>query len=150
MTQLHALHAHTSACFCLELSPTGRYLAVGGSDALISLWDTAEWVCRRTLAGMVGAVKAVGFSWDGSFVVGGSDEGNGLEIVRSAFFLPYEPPIRLPGFFWFWLMRSFPGKYRRMWKRGSTYTLCRQQYLRRAWHGIRSSTGSHTREIRWD
>lgn len=39
---------------------------------------------------MVGAVKAVGFSWDGSFVVGGSDEGNGLEIVRSAFF-SYEP-----------------------------------------------------------
>lgn len=32
---------------------------------------------------MVGAVKAVGFSWDGSFVVGGSDEGNGLEIVCS-------------------------------------------------------------------
>ena len=30
---------------------------------------------------MVGAVRAVGFSWDGSFVVGGSDEGNGLEIV---------------------------------------------------------------------
>lgn len=82
LTTVHALHAHTSACFCLELSPTGRYLAVGGSDALISLWDTTEWVCRRTLAGMVGAVKQVSFSWDGSYVVGGSDEGNGLEIVR--------------------------------------------------------------------
>ena len=34
---------------------------------------------------MVGAVKAVAFSWDGSFVVGGSDEGNGLEIVRISF-----------------------------------------------------------------
>lgn len=34
---------------------------------------------------MVGAVKAVAFSWDGSFVVGGSDEGNGLEIVRIYF-----------------------------------------------------------------
>lgn len=42
-------------------------------------------MCRRTLAGMVGAVKAVGLSWDGSFVVGGSDEGNGLEIVRISF-----------------------------------------------------------------
>jgi THO complex subunit 3 len=81
LTTVHALHAHTSACFCLELAPTGRYLAVGGSDALISLWDTTEWVCRRTLAGMVGAVKQVSFSWDGSYVVGGSDEGNGLEIV---------------------------------------------------------------------
>lgn len=43
-------------------------------------------MCRRTLSGMSGAVKGVGFSWDGSFVVGGSDEGNGLEIV-SFFFL---------------------------------------------------------------
>lgn len=85
LTTVHALHAHTSACFCLELSPTGRYLAVGGSDALISLWDTTEWVCRRTLAGMVGAVKQVSFSWDGSYVVGGSDEGNGLEIVSFFF-----------------------------------------------------------------
>ena len=93
LTTVHALHAHTSACFCLELSPTGRYLAVGGSDALISLWDTTEWVCRRTLAGMVGAVKQVSFSWDGSYVVGGSDEGNGLEIVSSP---PPCPPPRLP------------------------------------------------------
>ena len=78
---LHTLHAHTSACFSLELSPNGRYLATGGSDALICLWDTNEWVCRRTLSGMVGAVRGLGFSWDGSYIVGGSDEGNGLEIV---------------------------------------------------------------------
>lgn len=55
---------------------------MGGSDALISLWDTAEWVCKRTLAGMQGGVKCLAFSWDGSFVVGGSDEGNGLEIAH--------------------------------------------------------------------
>lgn len=82
LSLLHTLHAHTSACFCLSLSPTGRYLAIGGSDALISLWDTTEWVCRRTLAEMVGAVKGVSFSWDGSYVVGGSDEGNGLQIAH--------------------------------------------------------------------
>lgn len=55
---------------------------MGGSDALISLWDTTEWVCKRTLAGMQGGVKCLAFSWDGSFVVGGSDEGNGLEIAH--------------------------------------------------------------------
>ena len=78
---LHSLHAHTSACLSLALSPTGRYLAVGGSDALISLWDTQEWVCRKTLSGMQGGVLMVGFSWDGSFVAGACDEGNGIEIV---------------------------------------------------------------------
>jgi len=66
----------------LALSPTGRYLATGGSDALITLWDTEDWVCRRTLGAMVGSVRSVGFSWDGAYVVGGSDEGNGLEIAH--------------------------------------------------------------------
>ena len=31
---------------------------------------------------MVGSVRSVGFSWDGGYVVGGSDEGNGLEIAH--------------------------------------------------------------------
>ena len=31
---------------------------------------------------MVGAVKGVSFTWDGSYVVGGSDEGNGLQIAH--------------------------------------------------------------------
>lgn len=31
---------------------------------------------------MTGAVRTVSFSWDGSYVVGGSDEGNALEIAH--------------------------------------------------------------------
>ena len=42
---------------------------------------------------MVGSVKSVGFSWDGSFVVGGSDEGTGLEIVSSCHFVGAVPCI---------------------------------------------------------
>lgn len=94
---LHSLHAHTSACLSLALSPTGRYLAVGGSDALISLWDTQEWVCRRTLTGMMGQVKTVGFSWDGSYVAGGSEDGTGIEIVSLLLYLLYlHPAAPLP------------------------------------------------------
>ncbi|KAL9071280.1 MAG: hypothetical protein Q9161_004296 [Pseudevernia consocians] len=80
---LHTLHAHTSSCLSLALSPTSRYLAIGGSDALISLYDTTDWVCKRTLTNLTGAVKSVGFSFDGSFVVGGSDEGNVLEVAHT-------------------------------------------------------------------
>jgi THO complex subunit 3 len=82
LSHLHTLHAHTSSCVSLALSPTARYLAIGGTDALISLYDTTEWVCKRTLTGMVGTVKSVGFSFDGSFVVGGSDEGGTLEVCH--------------------------------------------------------------------
>ncbi|KAI9772579.1 MAG: hypothetical protein M1835_006263 [Candelina submexicana] len=81
MTSLHTLNAHTSACCAIELCPRGKNLAVGGSDALISLWDTTDWVCRHTLGEGIGPVRSVGFSFDGSFVAGGSDEGNNIGVV---------------------------------------------------------------------
>ncbi|KAL4920228.1 WD40-repeat-containing domain protein [Aspergillus aurantiobrunneus] len=85
---IHTLHAHTSACLSIALAPTGRYLAVGGSDALISLWDTTDWICRRTVSSNNGgAVRGVSFSFDGRFICGACDEtgcgGNGLEIFHA-------------------------------------------------------------------
>lgn len=70
------------------MAPTGRYLAIGGSDALISLWDTADWVCKRTVSSANGgAVRGVSWSWDGRFIVGACDEvgcgGTGLEIFHA-------------------------------------------------------------------
>lgn len=88
------LRGHTSSCTVAELHPYGRFLATGGTDSLISLWDTTEWNCHRTITKMVGPIRSIskeflgndrlkvstngcyaGFSWDGLFVVGGSDEG---------------------------------------------------------------------------
>ncbi|KKK20637.1 hypothetical protein P175DRAFT_0465311 [Aspergillus ochraceoroseus IBT 24754] len=85
---LHTLHAHTSACLSISLAPTGRYLAVGGSDALISLWDTTDWICRRTVSSNNGgAVRGVSWSFDGRFICGACDEvgcgGNGIEIFHA-------------------------------------------------------------------
>jgi len=77
------LNGHTSACISAELQPTGRLLATGGSDSIIALWDTTNWICQRTLADMTGPVKSLSFSFDGSYIVGGSDEGPGLEIAHS-------------------------------------------------------------------
>ncbi|KAL1958607.1 hypothetical protein VTO42DRAFT_4204 [Malbranchea cinnamomea] len=86
-TTLHTLHAHTAACLSVALSPTARYLAVGGGDALISLWDTNDWVCRRTVSSSNGgAIRGLSWSWDGRFIVGACDEpdcGPGLEIFHA-------------------------------------------------------------------
>lgn len=72
---LNTLHAHTSSCSPLSFSPNGHYLAVGGADALISLWDTTDWLCRRTLSSpSSGSIRDISWSWDGRFVVGASDE----------------------------------------------------------------------------
>lgn len=55
----YTLNGHTSSCTAVELQPTGRYLATGGSDSLIALWDTADWICHRTLTGMSGPVRSI-------------------------------------------------------------------------------------------
>jgi WD40 repeat protein len=53
------LHGHTSSCLTVELAPTGKYLATGGSDSIIAIWDTTDWICRRTVTSMVGPVKSL-------------------------------------------------------------------------------------------
>lgn len=85
MEPLATLNGHTSSCLCLELDPTARFLAVGGSDALISLWEMTDGFVRRGLDGMTGPVRSVSFNHDGAYVCGGSDEGTGIKIVGHSF-----------------------------------------------------------------
>ncbi|KAJ6048580.1 uncharacterized protein N7446_011263 [Penicillium canescens] len=85
---LYTINAHTSACNAVALAPTGRYLAIGASDALISLWDTTDWICQRTLSSENGgAIRGVSWSFDGRYICGACDElgcgGNGLEIFHA-------------------------------------------------------------------
>ncbi|KAF3061853.1 THO complex subunit 3 [Daldinia childiae] len=77
------LTGHTSSCISVELHPYNRYLATGGTDSLISLWETTDWNCVRTATKMIGPVRSLSFSWDGLYIVGGSEEGSGLEIFNS-------------------------------------------------------------------
>ncbi|KAK3394550.1 WD40 repeat-containing protein [Podospora didyma] len=77
------LKAHTASCLTAELSPTGRYLATGGADSMMALFDTKDWVCQRTVSSMVGPVKSISFTFDGSYVVGGSEEGAGLDVTHT-------------------------------------------------------------------
>ncbi|KAN0117398.1 WD domain containing protein [Hyaloscypha variabilis] len=77
------LNGHTSSCLSIDLQPTARFLATGGSDSIIALWDTTEWICQRTLIDMTGPVRSISFTFDGSYIVGGSDEGPGLEIAHA-------------------------------------------------------------------
>ncbi|KAL2269862.1 hypothetical protein VTJ83DRAFT_2046 [Remersonia thermophila] len=77
------LKGHTSACLTTEMSPTGRYVATGGADSIIALFDTKDWICQRTVSRMVGPVKNISFSFDGSYLVGGCEEGSGLEVTHT-------------------------------------------------------------------
>lgn len=48
----HRCVAHPASCFCVDVDPRGRYIAVGSTDAIVSLWDLAEWYCVRTFTKM--------------------------------------------------------------------------------------------------
>lgn len=55
---------------------------------MISLWDTTDWICRRTLSSdNGGAIRGVSWSFDGRFICGASDEpdatSSGLEIFHA-------------------------------------------------------------------
>lgn len=69
-----ALNAHTSSCYAIAMSPSGEHLAAGGGDALVSVWDTREWICVRTFDLTTEPVKSVDFSFDGSYITAGSDD----------------------------------------------------------------------------
>jgi len=77
---MHQVEAHSSPALCLELDPRSAHLAVGGSDAVLGLWDTQEWICMRTLRGMDSPVRTLSFSYDGAYICAGSDEAGSSNI----------------------------------------------------------------------
>jgi THO complex subunit 3 len=84
MDQITKIQAHTTSTVCLEVDPSGKYLAVGGSDSLITLWTTDHLLCKRGLPKMQGPVRNVSFSWCGGYLVGGTAAERGLHIVHAA------------------------------------------------------------------
>ena len=69
-----SLHSHTAACFCLGTDRGGGWLASGGADALVSLWDLGSLTCVRTLAALDSPVRTLGFSHDSSFLAYATDD----------------------------------------------------------------------------
>lgn len=71
---VRSLHAHTASCFCLATDPGGHWLASGGADALVSLWDLGSLTCVRTLAALDSPVRTLGFSHDSSYLAYATDD----------------------------------------------------------------------------
>eukprot|EP00752_Nemacystus_decipiens_P008260 g7386.t1 len=73
--------AHTASCKSLEFDPLNRYLASGGDDGLVALWELDDFACVRTIE-CEGEVQSVSFSCDGRFLAMGMST-NSLEIFFS-------------------------------------------------------------------
>jgi THO complex subunit 3 len=103
------LAAHVGGCVAAALDPRGRYLASGGYDSIVNLFDTSEWIAARTITVCecvrsippfwIGlnrradrhccrqAISDLSFSHDGEYLaIAGA--GNYIDIVRASIFFP--------------------------------------------------------------
>eukprot|EP00873_Tetraselmis_striata_P045282 jgi/Tetstr1/465546/TSEL_010215.t1 len=80
MESVHSLKAHTSNCFCIGFDPAEKYLASGGADALVSLWDVEDLVCIQTFIRMDTPVRTLDFSHDSTHLAFAAEDSI-IEIV---------------------------------------------------------------------
>ncbi|KAK0201869.1 WD40-repeat-containing domain protein [Desarmillaria ectypa] len=64
--------AHVGGCEAAALDPRGRYLASGGFDSIVNLFDLTEWICARTITACEHQISSLSFSHDGEYLAIGS------------------------------------------------------------------------------
>jgi THO complex subunit 3 len=60
--------AHVSGCKAVAQDPRGTYIASGGSDSIVNLFDTTEWICARTITSCDHSINSLSFSHDGEYL----------------------------------------------------------------------------------
>ncbi len=66
----------TDHTLCVAFSPDGRYVAAGGYETVVKVYDVNSGSLVRTLYGLKGNVWSVRFTDDGRSLVGGDASGN--------------------------------------------------------------------------
>lgn len=79
---LHVFDAHENAVLALAISPDGRYLATGGADKRVRLWNLDTLDAVRTYTRQREFVSALAFSSDGRTLAAAGLNG-GLSIGRA-------------------------------------------------------------------
>src|SRR5262249_54011235 len=64
----------TAAALAVTFSADGKFLASGGDDRIVRIWDAASGESRGTWPGHGAAVRTVAFSGDGKTLLSGSDD----------------------------------------------------------------------------
>ena len=61
----------TKKCF---FSPCGKWFAVGGADAIVSIWDAYEYIPVRTISRLEWPVRTLSFSHNGKLLAAASED----------------------------------------------------------------------------
>ena len=85
-----ALPAHTANCYCIK--KRGDVMAVGGADAVVTLWSASHLACTAAMARLDWPIRTLDLSHDGLLLAAGSEDA----VVEVALVEGGEQVARVP------------------------------------------------------
>mmetsp|Transcript_8609 Transcript_8609/g.10881 ORF Transcript_8609/g.10881 Transcript_8609/m.10881 type:complete len:225 (+) Transcript_8609:3-677(+) len=74
LTYQSEMVGHTHHCYCVQLDKTGMYLASGGADSLVNLWDLQDLVCVKTFPQLDYPTRTISMSHDSKVIAYGCED----------------------------------------------------------------------------